>query len=81
LSQRVRTNNHVERTNRMIRFWETVRSKWRRRTMVRFVVLKLDDLWGPWLPPKAEARSTPQPKKVKQRKLQRNDGLQPRQVA
>jgi len=46
LSQRVRTNNHVERTNRMIRFLEKVRYKWRRRkTLVRFVVLKLDVLW------------------------------------
>ena len=46
LSQRVRTNNHVERTNRMFRFLEKVRYKWRRRkTLVRFVVLKLDDIW------------------------------------
>jgi hypothetical protein len=46
LSQRVRTNNHVERTNRMFRFLEKVRYKWRRRkTLVRFVVLKLDEIW------------------------------------
>ena len=46
LSQRVRTNNHVERTNRMFRFLEKVRYKWRRRkTLVRFVVLKLDGIW------------------------------------
>ncbi len=31
LIQRVRTNNHVERTNRMFRFLEKVRYKWRRR--------------------------------------------------
>ena len=31
ISQRVRTNNHVERTNRMFRFLEKVRYKWRRR--------------------------------------------------
>jgi hypothetical protein len=44
--RRVRTNNHVERTNRVFRFLEKVRYKWRRRrTLVRFVVLKLDDLW------------------------------------
>jgi hypothetical protein len=37
LCQRVRTNNHVERTNRMFRFLEKVRYKWRRRkTLVRF---------------------------------------------
>ena len=43
LSRRVRTNNHVERTNRMFRLLEKVRYKWRRRrTLVRFVVLTLD---------------------------------------
>jgi transposase-like protein len=46
LSQRVRTNNHVERTNRMFRFLEKVRYKWRRRkTLVRFVALTLDGIW------------------------------------
>src|ERR1700722_19917240 len=46
LSQRVRTNNHVERTNRMFRFLEKVRYRWRRRkTLVRFVVLTLDEIW------------------------------------
>ena len=46
LSRRVRTNNHVERTNRMFRFLEKVRYKWRRRrTLVRFVVLRLDEIW------------------------------------
>jgi hypothetical protein len=46
LSQRVRTNNHVERTNRMFRFLEKVRYKWRRRkTLVRFVVMRLDQIW------------------------------------
>lgn len=41
--RRVRTNNHVERTNRRLRFLEKVRYKWkRRRTLVRFVVLTLD---------------------------------------
>jgi hypothetical protein len=43
----VRTNNHVERTNRVFRFLEKVRYKWRRRrTLVRFVVLKLDGVWS-----------------------------------
>jgi hypothetical protein len=82
ISRRVRTNNHVERTNRMIRFWEKVRYKWRRRrTLVRFMVLKLDDVWGHWSPPEAKAKTTPQPNEVKQRKPQRNNGLQPRRVA
>jgi hypothetical protein len=49
LSLRVRTNNHVERTNRMFRFLEKVRYKWRgRRTLVRFVVLTLDGIWRNW---------------------------------
>jgi len=40
VKRRLRTNNHVERTNRMFRFLEKVRYKWRRRrTLVRFVVL------------------------------------------
>ncbi len=82
ISRRVRTNNHVERTNRMIRFWEKVRYKWRRRrTLVRFIVLKLDDVWGHWSPSEAKAKTTPQPKDVKRCKPKRDDGLQPRRVA
>jgi transposase-like protein len=81
VSRRVRTNNHVERTNRMFRFLEKVRYKWRRRrTLVRFVVLKLDDVWGHWSPPKAKTTSLPKAD-VKRRKPQRDDGLQPRRVA
>ena len=42
-ARRVRTNNHVERTNRRLRYLEKVRYKWRRRrTIVRFIVLTLD---------------------------------------
>jgi hypothetical protein len=42
-AEQVRTNNHVERTNRRLRYFEKVRYKWRRRrTTVRFVVLALD---------------------------------------
>jgi hypothetical protein len=44
--QRVRTNNHVERTNRQLRLVEKVRYKWRRRrTIVRFVVLVFQLRW------------------------------------
>lgn len=40
VAERVRTNNHVERTNRRLRQFEKVRYKWRRRrTIVRFVIL------------------------------------------
>lgn len=47
----VRTNNHVERCNRKLRFWEKVRYKWRRsRTLVRFIVLAMDQLWQEKLP-------------------------------
>jgi hypothetical protein len=81
LSRRVRTNNHVERTNRMFRSLEKVRYKWRRwKTLVRFVVMKLDALWSRWSPPEAKAKTTPQEKPVKQRNPQRDDGLQPRWV-
>ncbi|MFI5455996.1 MAG: transposase [Isosphaerales bacterium] len=80
VSQRVRTNNHVERTNRMIRFFEKVRYKWRRRkTLVRFIVLKLDEIWSDWSPPKVEA--TPRSTAGQRRKPLRNDGIQPRRVA
>jgi hypothetical protein len=42
---KMRTNNHVERCNRTFRFSETVRYKWRRRrSLIRFLVLKLDFL-------------------------------------
>jgi hypothetical protein len=52
--RRVRTNNHVERTNRLFRFLEKVRYKWRRRrTLVRFVAVKLDEVWCDWLPPRS----------------------------
>jgi hypothetical protein len=60
LGRRVRTNNHVERINRMFRFLEKVRYKWRRRrTLVRFVVLTLDALWSEWEPPQAKATQHP----------------------
>ena len=42
-AKRVRTNNHVERTNRRLRHFEKVRYKWRRRrTIVRFIILAID---------------------------------------
>jgi hypothetical protein len=44
---RVRTNNHVERVNRKLRYQEKARYKWRkRRRLVRFLVLLLDRWWG-----------------------------------
>lgn len=44
--RQVRTNNHVERCNRKLRFLEKVRYKWRRRrTLVRYLVLILDRWW------------------------------------
>jgi hypothetical protein len=47
ISRRVRTNNHVERTNRMVRLLEKVRYKWRRRkALVCFLVLRLAHIWS-----------------------------------
>jgi len=44
--RQVRTNNHVERMNRRLRFAEKVRYRWRkRRWVVRWVVLLLDNCW------------------------------------
>jgi transposase-like protein len=45
-AERVRTNNHVERANRRLRFAEKVRYRWRqRRWVVSYVVLLLDVYW------------------------------------
>jgi hypothetical protein len=80
VSQRVRTNNHVERTNRMVRFWEKVRYKWRRRkTLVRFVVLRLDKIWSHWVA--SEAREPKSASVLPQRKTQNPTGQESRRVA
>jgi len=79
VGQRVRTNNHVERTNRMVRFLEKVRYKWRRRkTLVRFVVLRLDHVWSHWVPLQAGDKKSPQ---ILRRRTQVPTGQQPRRVA
>jgi hypothetical protein len=67
VGQRVRTNNHVERTNRTLRFDEKVRYKFRSwRSLDRFLRLRLDRLARPAAPvqPKpaeAQARSKTRP--------------------
>jgi len=44
--RQMRTNNHVERLNRRLRFAEKVRYRWRKRKwVVRWVVLLLDGCW------------------------------------
>jgi Transposase len=72
--RRVRTNNHVERANRKLRYFEKVRYKWRRRrTLVRFLVLALDHWWKeawkkdqePEGRSKAEPTTNPRPSKGK----------------
>jgi transposase-like protein len=41
---KVRTNNHVERCNRAIRYLEKARYKWRRReTIVRHILLQFEN--------------------------------------
>ena len=78
-------NRHMELIsnvafNRMIRFWERVRYKWRRRkTLVRFVVLRLDDIWSHWVP--IEAQETKSAKVLHRRKKQAPTGQGSRQVA
>jgi transposase-like protein len=80
VSRRVRTNNHVERTNRMFRLLEAVRYKWRRRkTLVRFVVLTLDRIWSAWTPAKVTRAESPVP--VRSGKAQSHAGQRSRQVA
>lgn len=57
-AERVRTNNHVERANRRIRFTEKSRYKWRRRQwVVRFILLALDRWWRQAAA--ADAQATP----------------------
>jgi hypothetical protein len=60
----VRTNNHVERCNRRLRYWEKVRYKWRRRrTLVRYLVLGLDRWWqNAFRPAKPQERLSPKPR-------------------
>jgi transposase-like protein len=64
----VRTNNHAERSNRKLRYWEKVRYKWRRRrTLVRYLVLALDRWWKeaftrPQKPERLSRRKTIDPK-------------------
>ena len=63
----VRTNNHVERCNRKLRYWEKVRYKWRRRrTLVRFIVLLLNRWWT-----EAFAQAQPQKRLSRQKTKQR----------
>jgi hypothetical protein len=79
-SRRVRTNNHVERTNRLFRFLEKVRYKWRRRrTLVRFVVLKLDEVWSHLSSPRAAKSKAEQ--SSGRRKAQPGAGERPRRAA
>jgi hypothetical protein len=59
----VRTNNHVERCNRKLRYWEKVRYKWRRRrTLVRFMALALDRWWKAKFSQLSEKDGSPQPR-------------------
>jgi hypothetical protein len=59
--RQVRTNNHVERMNRRLRFAEKVRYRWRKRKwVVRWVVLLLDVWWGQAAEADAASRGTKQ---------------------
>ena len=59
---------------------EKVRYKWRRRkTLVRFAVLRLDDIWSHWVA--VEARETQSPNVLGRRKSQTPTGHEPRRVA
>ena len=80
VSRRVRTNNHVERTNRLFRFLEKVRYKWRRRrTLVRFVVMTLDHIWKKWTAAKTKSTEVPDP--VRKAKSPANQAQRSRQIA
>jgi len=80
VSRRVRTNNHAERTNRLFRFLEKVRYKWRRRrTLVRFVALVLDATWRAWIP--AESKNADSAKAFRRGTSRVDDGPRSRQIA
>jgi transposase-like protein len=73
----VRTNNHVERCNRKLRYWEKVRYKWRRRrTLVRFIVLALDRWWK-----KAFATTQQQQRPARKQAKRRKPGSPPQTEA
>jgi len=60
VGQRQRTNNHVERMNRMLRHYEKVRCGWRRPPrLVQFEVLAMHRLWRERLA--VPALTTPDP--------------------
>lgn len=80
VGRRVRTNNHVERTNRMFRLLEKVRYKWRRRkTLVRFVLMTLEGIWRTWKP--AQAEKTNLAATVKTEETQSHTGQRSSRVA
>jgi Transposase len=57
VEERLKTNNHVERANRRLRFDEKARYKWRRRkSVVRFVILRIS-----LCQPKAKGQSEQRP--------------------
>jgi len=73
----VRTNNHVERCNRKLRYWEKVRYKWRRRrTLVRFMVLALDRWWK-----EAFSQAQPQKRSSRRKQKQRKPAVTPKTKA
>jgi hypothetical protein len=74
-------SGHTSRAwRRMVRFWEMVRYKWRRRkTLVRFVVLRLDHIWSHWVPP--EVRERKSSASLRRPKTQAPARQQPRRVA
>ena len=74
----VRTNNHVERCNRKLRYWEKVRYKWRRRrTLVRFLVLALDHWWKRELPKLEATPAATQAKAAKPEQKPTPNGQEP----
>lgn len=73
---RVRTNNHVERTNRKIRFDEKVRYKWRSlRSWERFLRLRLD------LMARRASKAAPPPAKPAEEDSNRTSDLGPQHSA
>lgn len=67
-----RTNNHVERCNRKLRYCEKIRYKWRRRrTVVRYLVLAMDRWWK-------NVFSKPAPAKRSSRRQRKKSSVAPK---
>jgi hypothetical protein len=76
--QRLRTNNHVERCNRKLRYFEKARYRWRRRrSIVRFLILALDHWYRTCRQPSGQPGSAARQRPASPPQLPPHQVLQP----